>query len=289
MSIAAAVLSIHESGYSGAGFRPLAGKASQVLGRIGTLSVRLAVSVREIEAAQILRHQIFFNEAGSIVADNTERDADRFDDYCDHLLVFDDAIKGPLESQIVGTYRLLREEHSLLAGGFYSESEFDVHGLVNRHKDRRFLELGRSCVLRDYRSKRTVELLWQGIWAYCRMHSIDVMFGCASFPGVVPARHALPLSFLHHHARSEGKWRVEALTERTSPMDLVPLEAIDMKAAVSAMPPLVKGYLRLGAKFGDGAVVDHEFGSTDVFVIVRTEEISDRYLNHYGAEATRFA
>ena len=148
--------------------------------------------------------------------------------------------------------------------------------------------LARSCVLPHYRSKRTVELLWQGIWAYCRAHKIDVMFGCASFPGIVPALHALPLSFLHHHAKAKGDWEVSALGDQAMSMDLMPVEAIDLKSALAAMPPLIKGYLRLGAKFGAGTVVDAEFGSTDVFVIVRTEEISGRYLNHYGVEAERF-
>jgi L-ornithine Nalpha-acyltransferase len=260
-----------------------------ILGRIGCLSVRLAETAREIEAALVLRYQVFFAERDQTSNPVAGRDADHFDDLCDHLLVFDDSLAGPPESQIVGTYRLLREEHSLLAGGFYSEAEYDVHGLVNRHKSRRFLELGRSCVLPEYRSKRTVELLWQGIWAYCRSHAIDVMFGCASFPGTISAKHALPLSFLHHHARATGEWRVKALEGRGSPMDLMPEEAVDVKSALFAMPPLIKGYLRLGAKFGEHAVVDNEFGSTDVFVIVRTEEISERYLNHYGPEATRFA
>jgi putative hemolysin len=260
-----------------------------LLGRIGSLTVRLAETALEIEAALVLRYQVFFAERGGTPNVAERRDADHFDDLCDHLLVFDESLPGPTESKIVGTYRLLREEHSLLAGGFYSEAEYDVHGLVNRHKSRRFLELGRSCVLPQYRSKRTVELLWQGIWAYCRSHAIDVMFGCASFAGTISAKHALPLSFLHHHARETGAWRVKALDGRGSPMDLMPAEAINIKSALLAMPPLIKGYLRLGAKFGEHAVVDNEFGTTDVFVIVRTEEISERYLNHYGPEATRFA
>ena len=262
------------------------GTDAPVLGRIGTLAVRLAKSDSEIDAALALRYRVFFGEAQA--SKDAARDRDRFDEACDHLLVFDRSIIGPQESQIVGTYRLLRQEQALLSDGYYSEREFDVCGLVNRHSNRHFLELGRSCVLPQYRAKRTVELLWQGIWAYCRAHGIDVMFGCASFPGTFPAQHALPLSFLHHHARAMGDWHVDALGDQAVSMDLMPVEAIDLKSALAAMPPLIKGYLRLGAKFGAGAVVDAEFGSTDVFVIVRTEEISDRYLNHYGAEATRF-
>ena len=256
------------------------------LGKMGSLIVRLAATEREIEAALGLRYNVFFAESGRSVTGN--RDADRFDDLCDHLLILDESVSGPVEARIVSTCRLLRERHSLLAGGFYSEGEFDVRGLIGHHENRRFLELGRSCILPGYRSKRTVELLWHGVWAYCRAHSTDVMFGCASFPGTIPAIHALPLSFLYHQARAKGDWRVAALEDRALSMDLMPEEAIDLRAALSAMPPLIKGYLRLGAKFGEHAVVDHAFGTTDVFVIMRTEEISSRYLNHFGPEATRF-
>jgi L-ornithine Nalpha-acyltransferase len=257
------------------------------LGRIGCLTVRLAQTESEIEAALVLRYQVFFSDHGGSTSES--RDADRFDDLCDHLLVFDESLPGPSQAQIVGTYRLLRQERSLLAGGFYSAAEYDVQALVARHGTRRFLELGRSCVLPQYRSKRTVELLWQGIWAYCHAHRIDVMFGCASFPGTIAARHAMPLSFLHHHALAEQEWRVRAVEGWGTPMDLMPPEAVDAKTAIAAMPPLIKGYLRLGARFGEHAVIDREFGSTDVFVILRTEEIAERYLGHYGPQATRFA
>jgi L-ornithine Nalpha-acyltransferase len=258
------------------------------LGRLGTLTVRLATETAEIEAAQRLRHRVFFQTRGDLSGGGELLDSDQFDARCDHLLVIDEARSGPVQERIVGTYRLLREECANAAGGYYSQEAFDVRSLVNRHPERRFLELGRSCVLPEYRSKRTVELLWQGIWTYCQTHSIDVMFGCASFAGAVPAAHALALSFLHHNARAAGDWRVAAIGETRAAMDLMPVEAVDTRDAVAAMPPLVKGYLRLGAKFGDGAVVDHEFGTTDVFVILRTEDIGARYLNHFGPEAGRF-
>ncbi len=264
-------------------------EAAVSLGRIGQLSVRLALNDAEVRAAQRLRHRVFFEASGTKDSRNALLDADRFDAYCEHLLVIDDSLGGPVSQRIVGTYRLLREERARAAKGYYSEQVYDIRGLISRHPERRYLELGRSCVLPEYRSKRTVELLWQGIWAYCQIHTIDVMFGCASFPGTVPAAHALALSFLHNHTRAKDDWRVAAIGERRTSMDLVPTEAVDIKAALAAMPPLVKGYLRLGARFGDGAVVDHEFGSTDVLVIVRCEDITARYLNHFGPDAGRFA
>lgn len=266
--------------------------AGATLGRIGNLQARLARNASEVAAAQEVRFRVFYDELGAkrqFVHALEQRDADRFDAICDHLLVLDTTILGPEHRQIVGTYRLLRQESALAAGGFYSDEEYELESLMARHPDRRFLELGRSCVLPEYRSKRTVELLWQGIWAYCRIHGIDVMTGCASFHGTVPAAHAEALSLLAHNFRAESEWDVRAVPARYRSMDLMPSEAVDVRRALAAMPPLIKGYLRIGARFGDGCVVDADFGTTDVFVILSTEWIADRYINYYGAEAERFA
>lgn len=263
-----------------------------VLGQIGPLQVRLARDSDEIAAAQSIRFQVFYREmgarAGTLEA-LEERDADRFDFLCDHLLVIDTSLPGTERDRIVGTYRLLTQENADAAGSFYSDNEFELEALVARHPDRRFLELGRSCVLPAYRSKRTIELLWQGIWAYCRSRKIDVMTGCASFPGTIPAAHAEALSFLAHFCRAGDPWAVRARAGRYVAMDLMPCEAVNAKAALAAMPPLIKGYLRLGAKFGDGCVVDHDFSTTDVLVVLPVEEISERYIAYYGPEAQRFA
>ncbi|WP_309082820.1 GNAT family N-acetyltransferase [Chelativorans sp.] len=265
---------------------------SPVLGRIGSLEVRLARGADEVAAAQSVRFRVFFQELGARMSSlqmAEERDADRFDAICDHLLVVDTALPGSGHDRIVGTYRLLPQEQALASGGFYSESEFELMRLLERHPGRRFLELGRSCVLPAYRSKRTIELLWQGIWAYCRRGNIDVMTGCASFHGTLPAAHAQALSFLAHFCQADGPWYVRARADRYVSMDLMPSEAVDARAALSAMPPLIKGYLRLGAKFGDGCVIDREFRTTDVLVVLPVEAISERYIAYYGSEAERFA
>lgn len=255
------------------------------LGRIGTLEVRLASDEREIHAAQKIRYRIFHDELGakfSSTLRDEERDADRFDDFCDHLLVFDTSLPGPADRQIVGTYRVLKQEDSVAAGGFYTQNEFDLQPLISRHEELRFLELGRSCVLPEYRSKRTVELLWQGIWSYVRINRIDVMTGCASFAGTVPAAHAEALSFLAHNCTAKDEWAARALDSLYYPMDLMPLEAINSRNALAGIPPLIKGYLRLGAKIGEGCVIDHDFGTTDVLIVLPVSEISERYISYYG-------
>ncbi|MBO3758796.1 GNAT family N-acetyltransferase [Ciceribacter sp. L1K23] len=263
-----------------------------VLGRIGNLETRLARTEREIDAAQALRFKVFAEEMHAILppeAMRRQRDADQWDAVCDHLLVLDRSLEGDAEDQIVGTYRLLRQEVALDHGGFYSASEFQVGDLLSRHPGKRFMELGRSCVLPPYRTKRTVELLWQGNWAYALRYGVDAMFGCGSFPGVRPEEHALALSFLHHNVVAKGDWHVSARPELHREMDLMPSEAVNPKRALLAMPPLIKGYLRLGAMVGSGAVVDQAFNTTDVLILLPISSISDRYINYYGADAGRFA
>ncbi|HKS86239.1 MAG TPA: GNAT family N-acyltransferase [Pseudolabrys sp.] len=260
---------------------------SQSLGRIGSLEVRLAQTAAEVRQAQKLRYRIFYQE-GSAVPNPARllarRDIDGYDAICDHLLVVDHAAhdRSALNRPaVVGTYRLLRQPLAEEYGGFYSASEFDISALVGRHAELRFLELGRSCVLAPYRNKRTVELLWHGIHAYILQNRCDVMFGCASLDGTDAKRLALPLSFLHHYARAPEPWRARALPKRFVEMNRMSKEAIDPKDALRALPPLIKGYLRLGAYIGDGAVIDYEFGTTDVLIVLPVSAIKRRYLKHF--------
>jgi putative hemolysin len=266
----------------------------ETLGRIGSLEVRLARTTGDVKRAQKLRYKVFYDEMSAIpdaISLLSGRDRDAFDPICDHLLVIDHA--APLsptgKPKIVGTYRLLRQDIAERHGGFYTASEFAIAPLLAAHPGRRFLELGRSCVLAPYRNRRTVELLWHGIWTYVLHHGIDVMFGCASLEGTDPSRLALPLSFLHHNAGASGEWGAKALPERRVSMNRLASAAVDMKLALRALPPLLKGYVRIGALFGDGAVIDYQFGTTDVLVILPVERINPRYIGHFGEGAERHA
>jgi putative hemolysin len=280
---------------------PVPPELQGVLGRIGSLEVRLATTRKDVKRAQRLRYRVFCGEMSAVpdmVSRLKRRDIDAYDAICDHLLVIDrdapatvfgTAKPGQRKPRVVGTYRLLRQEVAMSHGGFYSAGEFDVAALVAAHPGKRFLELGRSCVLAPYRDKRTVELLWHGIWTYVRRHRIDVMFGCASLDGTDADSLALPLSFLHHHAPAPAEWRTRALPNRFVPMDRLAPEAVDARRALHSLPPLIKGYLRLGAAFGEGAVVDRQFGTTDVLVILPVDRINPRYIDHFGPDASRHA
>jgi putative hemolysin len=259
-----------------------------VLGRFGPFEIRLATTSREIRKAQRLRFKVFYEEGQAMPRQRaalTRRDICPFDKICDHLLVFDEDQRnrfGRRKPKIVGVYRLLRGDAAARHQGFYSETEFDIAPLLARHSGKRFLELGRSCVHAQYRSKRVIELLWRGLWVYAKHHRIDVLIGCASLPSVDRLALALPLSFLHRHALADEEWRVRPLAGRSVDMAILDSKAIDARKGIAALPPLLKAYLRAGAKFGDGAVIDPQFGTTDVFTILPLSDMEERYLNYYG-------
>ncbi|NTU76461.1 MAG: GNAT family N-acetyltransferase [Alphaproteobacteria bacterium] len=258
---------------------------------VGNLEVRLATAAAEIDAAQDLRYRVFYEEMGAkptsaMVA--KRRDFDALDEYCDHLLVLDH--QRPEGERVVGTYRLIRRETAARFGSFYSATEYDITPLLQYPGE--ILELGRSCIDPAYRTSTVMQLLWRGVVAYMLRYDIKLMFGCASLPGTDPKEHALPLSYLYYHHLAPPALRAKALPERYVNMKLLPREAFDPEQAFSSMkmdprsggnslPPLIKGYLRVGAFVGDGAVIDEQFNTTDVCIIVKTDLITSRYLRHY--------
>ena len=244
------------------------------------LEVRLARTAEEIEAAQRLRYRVFYEEMGAqptAEMAQVHRDFDDFDQSCDHLLVLDRTL-GDGASAVVGTYRLHRREDPRFKR-FYTASEYDV-GPIAAFKGR-VLELGRSCVDSRYRTKAVMQLLWQGIAGYVLPRHIDLMFGCASLPGIDPDQLAVPLSYLYHHHLAPPELRTRALSERYVDMRRLDPDSIDPERTLSVLPPLIKGYLRLGGFVGDGAVIDHQFNTTDVCVVVKTDRVAQKYSRHY--------
>lgn len=254
-------------------------------GRSKSMEVRLAESDEDLHAAQTLRFEVFFQELGARGGNDAclaGRDVDRFDALCDHLIVTDNSI-GDGHVHVVGTYRLLRHEVALANGGFYTGQEFDIDPLLARAPaGTRFLEMGRSCVHPAYRNRPTIELLWRGILAVANRARANVLFGCASFPGTDPDRLAPQFSFLHHNALAPEEWRVRPLEKCRVETNRHEPGSYDDKAAFMSLPPLVKGYIRAGAWFSDGACIDPDFGTTDVMLILPRAQISPRYAARLG-------
>ncbi len=254
----------------------------------GTFEIRLAVGPHDVRQAQELRFEVFFGEGGAVAAGaaaRLRRDICPLDGICDHLVVVDTAwrdVNGASRPKLVGTYRLLRRAVAERHGGFYSQNEFELAPLLHRHPRTRFLELGRSCVHPHYRSRRVIELLWRGLWLYAQHHGVDCLIGCASLPGADLDANRAALSFLRHHAPASAAWDVAPLPGRAAAFIPLAREAVDLRRGLAALPPLVKAYLRTGARFGSGVVLDHQFGTTDVFAVMPMADIEDRYLAHYG-------
>lgn len=253
------------------------------LAETGSLQVRLARDAADLAAVQHLRWRVFAEEMGADLGSAEPADADRFDALCDHLLVIDRAAGDG--GAVVGTYRLLRESVARTAGGFYSAEEFDLapllYGPGRPHGE--LLELGRSCVLAPYRTSGTIALLWHGIGDYLTRHHIGLLFGCASLPGADPRAHAAALSYLAHHHLAEPQCRPSVREGLGVPLAQLAPGSYDPRAAARALPPLVKGYIRAGARFGDGAFVDAAFNTTDVCVVLPVERIAARYAERFAA------
>ncbi|WP_206241345.1 GNAT family N-acetyltransferase [Novosphingobium terrae] len=249
------------------------------------LSVRLARDAHDLAAVQRLRWQVFFTEMGAHAAHDAPTpglDSDAYDAVCDHLLVIDEG--APEDMQVVGTYRLLRESVARGAGGFYSAGEFDLTPLIaSAQPGRELLELGRSCVLPAYRTSATIQLLWRGIADYIGQHSIGALFGCASFPGIDPDAHAEALSCLAHHHLAPVECR--PVVKDGVALERLPRGSYDQRRALFLLPPLVKGYMRVGAQFGDGAYIDHAFNTVDVCVLMPVEAIAGRYATRFSVAA----
>lgn len=253
--------------------------------RSSNLGVRVATSAAEITAAQALRYRVFYDEMGARADATTAAtglDADAYDAVADHLLVVDhDRGEGP--ESVVGTYRLIRRGAAQRLGRFYSEDEYDIHRILDYPDG--ILELGRSCTDSAYRTRGTLQLLWRGIAAYVYNHKIGLMFGCASLPGTNLDANAAQLTYLAQHHLAPAHLCPRALPSRYLPMERLPAGSYDPKAALMSLPPLIKGYLRLGGYVGDGAVLDEQFNTTDVAIVVMTDQVTEKYYKHYERKA----
>ena len=251
----------------------------------GPLQVRLAQSEEEVIAAQKLRYRIFCEELGgkaNAQVREQQRDFDIYDDACFHVLVINRDL--PKERSVVGTYRLMTRDTIKNIGKFYTETEYDLGPL--KAFPTPVLELGRSCVELEYRTRPVLQLLWSGIGAFVVAKDIGVMFGCASLYGADASLHHYALSYLYHYHLAPTEVRPRALPDQYVKMDWLAKEAVSPREAIKHLPPLIKGYLRLGGHVGDGAVLDLAYNTTDVAIVVQTDLIKDSYLNRFtpGAE-----
>jgi len=253
--------------------------------RTGNLEVRLAENNLEIDAAQALRYKIFFEEMDAIPDNNQKklkRDVDIYDSFFDHILVIDHDIKGAFMDKVVGTYRLNRGNAKNKKNFFYTSSEFNIDKLLSFSG--KILELGRSCVSKEHRNGKTMQLLWNFIAQYVVKYDIKIMFGCASFPGTEASKHIEALEYLQNRYLAPPEIRPFSLKERSIKIKNKYVNSPNInsfKKFISSIPPLIKGYIRLGAYVGKGAVIDREFNTIDVCIVLPTKKVASRYMEHY--------
>lgn len=247
--------------------------------------VRLAAGPDEIRAAQALRYDVFVRELGGtgpLIDHAAGLERDEFDPHFDHLLLLDRSRAG---SPVVGVYRMLPGDRAAAVGGFYTAREYDLSPLLD--SGRRLLELGRSCLHRDYRGGTAMYELWNGLGEYVQASGTEIMFGTASFHGTDIARLAPALSLLHHRHLAPPDLRVRALPDHHQRMDLMEEDRIDRVAAMRDVPALIKAYLRLGGMVGEGAWIDHAFNTTDVCLVMDTARMNEKRRALYtGGRAT---
>lgn len=239
--------------------------------------VRLAQTPEDLRAAQRLRYDVFVAElggGGDLVDHAARLEKDHLDPFFDHLMLIE-----PENNAVVGVYRLMRQDQAARAGGFYSATEYDLSPLLT--SGRRLLELGRSCLRRDFRGGTAMHYLWTALAGYVQEHRIELLFGVASFHGTDAGRLAGPLSLLHHRHLAPPALRVRAKPEAFQRMDLIAEDDLDRRAAMLEVPSLIKAYLRLGGCVGEGAFVDHRFNTTDVCLILDTARMNPRQARIY--------
>ena len=241
--------------------------------------VKLADTKSELKKAQALRYSVFYKEkkAKPTLPKKIMRlDYDKIDKFADHLIVIDKRRKG-ITNKIVGTYRLIRGDIASHFGGFYTSSEFDLTNILNSYNHTQILELGRSCVHKDYRNGIIMKLLWGAIAEYIKLYDINILLGCASFPGIEVQKFSKELSFLKNNYSLPEEMSVRSLVNNNYPFYYKNnFKESDLRT-FAKLPPLIKGYLRVGGKISDSFFVDYDFNTIDLCIVVQTESINEKY------------
>jgi putative hemolysin len=239
-------------------------------------SVMIASAEDEIQGAQRLRYRVFAEEMGAqLHTSRTSLDVDPFDRYCDHLVVRDEST-----GEVVGTYRMLPPHRAAAAGGLYSDTEFDLTSLAPLREI--LVETGRSCVHPDHRNGAVINLMWTGIARYLHLYGYRWLAGCASVPlGARPGAAEAVWAVVSGKHLSPPRLRV---TPRR-PYELGEQPTEDRAQLLAAVPPLLRGYLRLGAWICGEPAHDPDFDVADFFVLLSLDRVDPRYLRHFLGEA----
>lgn len=239
---------------------------------VGDFEVRLAKGKAERKAVQRLRYKVFVLEEGKVPSDEEKKlrqEFDSYDKYSEYMIVLN-------KKKIIGTYRIITQDAAEENDGFYTETEFNISKLKKVRGN--IAEMSRACIDKKYRDNPLViSMLWLGLGNYILKNKIALMFGVASFLGLKPVESAHALSYLYYKHLAPANIRAVVHPGKFDKMNILPQEYVDEDLAFAQMPPLVKGYVRLGAEFGQGVFLDEPFKCYDVFVTMQTRKLSKLY------------
>lgn len=238
--------------------------------------VKIAENDAEVRLAERLRYEVFKLEIGNAPPDEDEIDADAYDKLCDHLIVIDKTI-----NKVIGTYRLLRGTQVDEKLGFYSEKFFDIARIKKLARQFPVVELGRSCIYKEYRTKPVMNLLWSGIARYITDYNIRFLFGSVRLRTDDPQEVATVFQFLKDKYYAAEEFRVHPRQEKQ--FDLIGIHAAveHPKLIFRTLPPLMKGYLRVGVKVCGPPAHNPDLNSVVIFILLDTEHIASAYKQHY--------
>lgn len=250
--------------------------------RTMSLTVRLAETDAEILAAQRLRFEVFSRVRDAAFSDEAlaeRRDIDRYDPYCDHLIVVDPSREEEENLGIIGTYRMMARSKRQDPPGFYTDRYYDLQCFDD--VDGEVVEMGRVCIDADYKSRAVMQWLWKGIARYVLDNNVKVLFGCAGWDGIDARRHRNLLSYLHNEFLAPERIRPVAMGEDRLEFDCLPAGKVDEKAAIGEIPSIIRGYSRMGGYIGEGAVANHSFNTTMVCIVVEMAGLTKRYMKRF--------
>lgn len=225
-----------------------------------------------VSFAQKLRYENFFSQQK--LKSKIRVDSDPFDEVCEHLVVID---TSKSKNYVVGTYRLFIKLQDDLSNKYYTETEFDISNL--KKANYKILEAGRSCVHPDYRDGSIIRLLWKGIASYISEQNVDFIIGCASFNTKNVEEISHHLSYLQNFHLAPLEYRSYPLLSKATSWKHIKSSNINKFKVFKELPPLIKAYIRAGAWIGKGAVLDESFGSIDVCILLKVQNIRKKYMN----------
>ena len=245
--------------------------------------IRFTQNKNELIESQKLRHKVFIEEMGGSkknlsVVSNLE--SDKFDEFCRHLIIIDHKNSKQLPNgKIIAVTRLMLTKDSKNGIGFYSSQEFNLNPITSTNKE--CLEIGRTCIDHEYRNTLILHYLWIELGSFCSKRGVEILFGVASFSGNNIKKIEMALSHIHNDYLAPPKIRPMALEHGYIKMSIIPKDEINKSNALKQMPSLLKSYLRLGAKVGEGAFVDKEMNTIDILIMIDVSNMTNKYKMYY--------